>query len=229
MFEKPLTLVSLNVRGLKCNKAKPKQIKAWLGSLANPLQIVLLQEHHIGDLDSRNPVRGVEFWKGEAFWNKGIPMGRSQRLGADTAILMDKNIAPFMVDHGILDSGRAQYVTLQPPGEGSLTIINVYAPTLSTDRAHLWSKVESANLASDHYILGGDLNHQEPKEANSSNARQRTRRETSAWHAMTLRLGLSDAWVLDSFHKLSKKTFTYDNGQQGPSSVLTRIDKFLVS
>jgi endonuclease/exonuclease/phosphatase family metal-dependent hydrolase len=142
---------------------------------------------------------------------------------------MDKNIAPFMVDHGILDPGRAQYVTLQPPGEGSLTIINVYAPTLSTDRAHFWSKVESANLASDHYILGGDLNHQEPKEANSSNARQRTRRETSAWHAMTLRLGLSDAWVLDSFHKLSKKTFTYDNGQQGPSSVLTRIDKFLVS
>jgi exonuclease III len=71
--------------------------------------------------------------------------------------------------------------------------------------------------------------HQEPKEANSTNARQRTRRETSAWHAMTLRLGLSDAWVLDSFHKLSKKTFTYDNGQQGPSSVLTRIDKFLVS
>jgi hypothetical protein len=77
MFEKPLTLVSLNVRGLKCNKAKPKQIKAWLGSLANPPQIVLLQEHHIGDLDSRNPVRGVEFWKGEALWNKGIPMGRS--------------------------------------------------------------------------------------------------------------------------------------------------------
>jgi hypothetical protein len=46
---------------------------------------------------------------------------------------------------------------------------------------------------------------------------------------MTLKLGLSDAWALDSFHKLSKKTFTYDNGQQGPSSVLTRIDKFLVS
>ncbi len=135
-----------------------------------------------------------------------------------------------MVDHGILDSGRAQYITLQPPGEGSLTIINVYAPTLSTDRAHLWSKVESANLTSDHYILGGDLNHQEPKEANNStNTRQRTRRESSAWHAMTLKLGLSDAWELDSFHKLSKTTYTYDNGQQGPPSVQSRIDKFLVS
>jgi exonuclease III len=229
MFEKPLTLASLNVRGLKSNNAKPKQIKAWLGSLNNPPQIVLLQEHHLGDLETRNPARGVEFWKGEAFWNKGIPMGCSQRLGAGTAILLDKNAAPYLVDHGILVPGRAQFITLQPPGEGSLTIINVYAPTLSGDRAQLWSKVESASLASDHYILGGDLNHQEPKDANSSNARQRTRRETSAWHAMTLKLGLSDAWALDSFHKLSKKTFTYDNGQQGPSSVLTRIDKFLVS
>jgi hypothetical protein len=77
MFEKPLTIVSLNVRGMKSNKAKPKQIKAWLGSLATPPQIVLLQEHHLGDLDIRNPAKGVEFWKGETLWNKGIPMGRS--------------------------------------------------------------------------------------------------------------------------------------------------------
>jgi hypothetical protein len=46
---------------------------------------------------------------------------------------------------------------------------------------------------------------------------------------MTFRLGLSDAWELDSFHKLSKKTYTFDNGQQGPASVISRIDKFLVS
>jgi len=229
MFENPLTLVSLNVRGLKSNKAKPKLLKAWIGSLNNPPQVLLLQEHHLEDLESRNPARGVEFWKGEALWNSGIPMGRSQRIGAGTAILLDKNTAPHLVDHGTLVPGRAQFITLQPPGEGSLTIINVYAPTLSGDRAQLWSKIESVNWASDHYILGGDLNHQEPKEANFPNARQRTRRETSAWHAMTLKLGLTDAWALDSFHKLSKKSFTYDNGQRGPSSVQTRIDKFLVS
>ncbi len=46
---------------------------------------------------------------------------------------------------------------------------------------------------------------------------------------MTLKLGLSDAWELDNFHKLSKKAFTFDNGQQGSSSVVSRINKFLVS
>jgi hypothetical protein len=46
---------------------------------------------------------------------------------------------------------------------------------------------------------------------------------------MTLKYGLSDAWKLDNFHKLTKKAFTFDNGQQGSSSSLSRIDKFLVS
>jgi exonuclease III len=90
--------------------------------------------------------------------------------------------------------------------------------------------VEQANLTGDHYILGGDLNYQEPQEAiNPTNTRQRSRRESSTWHSMTLRLGLSDAWELDSFHKLSKKSYTFDNGQQGPASVISQIDKFLVS
>jgi hypothetical protein len=50
---------------------------------------------------------------------------------------VNKSIAPYIVEHGILETGRAQFISLQPPGEGTLTIINVYAPTLSTDRAQL--------------------------------------------------------------------------------------------
>jgi hypothetical protein len=62
-----------------------------------------------------------------------------------------------------------------------LTIINVYAPNLCTDRAQLWQKVSQANLIADHFILGGDLNHQEPSEPNnSSSTRQLSKRETSA-------------------------------------------------
>jgi hypothetical protein len=43
--------------------------------------------------------------------------------------------------------------------------------------------------------------------------RQMLRRKSAAWHHMTLRLGLSDAWRLDSFRKLTKKEFTFDNGR----------------
>jgi exonuclease III len=172
----------------------------------------------------------VEFWKGEALWNEGIPMGRFQRTRAGTALLVDKIVAPFIIDHSILVVGCAQFITLQPPGEGAVTIINVYAPILSTDRAQLWQKVCQANLNADHFILGGDLNQQEPAEvSNLSGSKRLSKRESSAWHLMTLKLGLSDAWELDNFHKLSKKAFTFDNGQQGSSFVMSRIDKFLVS
>jgi hypothetical protein len=36
MIEKPLTMASLNVRGLRGDSPKPKEIRAWLGSLSTP-------------------------------------------------------------------------------------------------------------------------------------------------------------------------------------------------
>jgi hypothetical protein len=35
--------------------------------------------------------------------------------------------------------------------------------------------------------------------------------------------------TLDSFRKMSKKEYTFDNGRKGQGSVVSRIDKFLVS
>ncbi len=55
------------------------------------------------------------------------------------------------------------------------------------------------------------------------------RREAASWHHMTLHYGLVDAWRLDSFHKMSKKDFTFNNGRSGTRSAVSRIDKFLVS
>jgi hypothetical protein len=46
---------------------------------------------------------------------------------------------------------------------------------------------------------------------------------------MTLRNGLTDAWRLDSFQRLSNKEFTYDNGRIGATSAISRINKFMVS
>jgi hypothetical protein len=34
---------------------------------------------------------------------------------------------------------------------------------------------------------------------------------------------------MDSFRKLSKKEYTYDNGRTGATSAVSRIDKFMVS
>jgi hypothetical protein len=46
---------------------------------------------------------------------------------------------------------------------------------------------------------------------------------------MTLRYGLADAWGFDSFRKMSKKSFTFDNGRSRHQAAVSRIDKFMVS
>jgi hypothetical protein len=46
---------------------------------------------------------------------------------------------------------------------------------------------------------------------------------------MMLRYGLTDTWRQDSFRKLTKKEFTFDNGRAGATSAVSRIDKFMIS
>jgi hypothetical protein len=58
MIEKPLTLVSLNIRGLRGGTAKPKEIRARLAALQTPPQILLIQEHHIGKDETKTPPKG---------------------------------------------------------------------------------------------------------------------------------------------------------------------------
>jgi exonuclease III len=229
MIEKPLSLVSLNVRGLGRASAKPKEIKAWLASLQAPPQISLIQEHHIRKDDNQHPAKGkgLEFWRGSSFWNHGIPLGRSQRIRAGTTILIDRATTLLIKDHGILVDGKVQFVTLHSPDNGLLTIINVYASQTSTERALLWNRIVQADFISDHIILGGDFNHFD--QGNTLGSRRMHRREVVAWHQMTLRYGLTDAWFLDSFHKQSEKEFTFDNRRTGRQSAVSRIDKFMVS
>jgi hypothetical protein len=112
MFEKTLTLTSLNVRGLGSKSPKPKAIKIWLASLPSPPQILLIQEHHLGIEGTRSTRKGLEYWKGGAFWNLGIQMGPTQRMSARTAILVERKTAPLVVDSGILMEGRAQFIKL---------------------------------------------------------------------------------------------------------------------
>jgi len=230
MSEQPLTIVSLNVRGLGKDSAKQKLIKTWLSSLQNPPQILLIQEHHLDKQGVTNSTKGLEFWQGKAFWNSGIPMGTSQRISAGTAILVDRTTTPLIKKDGILVEGRAQYVTLHLPDSFELSIINTYAPRTSRDRAPLWKKISKVNLSAEHVILRGDFNHlEEEGTRGQAGERRMHRREAATWHHLTLQYGLIDAWTLDSFRKMSKKEYTFDNGRKGQGSVVSRIDKFLVS
>jgi exonuclease III len=230
MFEKTLTLTSLNVRGLGSKSPKPKAIKIWLTSLPSPPQILLIQEHHLGIEGTRSTGKGLEYWKGGAFWNPRIQMGPTQRMSDGTAILVERKTAPLVVDSEILMEGRAQFIKLQVAGNGMFTIVNMYATQTSKNRALLWKTISKAELDSDNTIIGGDFNHQEETSRRGiADGRQMHRREATSWHHMTLQYGLTDAWCSDSFRKMSKKAFTFDNGRLGANSMISRIDKFMVS
>ncbi len=80
----------------------------------------------------------------------------------------------------------------------------------------MWKKISEANLTADHVIIGRDFNHLEEEEARSKAGERRMhRREVASWHHLTLQHGLIDAWTLDSFRKMSKKEYTFDNGRKG--------------
>jgi hypothetical protein len=64
-------------------------------------------------------------------------MGSSQRTKVGTTILVDRMIALLIMENGILSDARAQYITLHLPDNSLQTIINVYAPRSSKDRAPL--------------------------------------------------------------------------------------------
>jgi hypothetical protein len=72
MTEKALTLASLNVKGLRGNSTKPKEIKVWLASLPTPPQIILFEEHHLGK-ESRPPQRASNSGKGTPSGMKAYP------------------------------------------------------------------------------------------------------------------------------------------------------------
>jgi hypothetical protein len=59
--------------------------------------------------------------------------------------------------------------------------------------------------------------------------RRMHKREAASWHQMTIQYGLSDAWVSDSFRKMSKKAYTFDNGRSGFGAAVSRIDKYMIS
>jgi len=157
-------------------------------------------------------------------------MGTSQRTSAGTAILVDRMTTPLVKEDKILVEGRVQYVTFNLPNNSELIIINTYASRMSRSRAPLWKRISEANFTADHTIIGGDFNHfEEMGTRGTVEQKGMHRRKSTAWHQLTLQYSLTDAWTLDSYRKMSKKEFMYDNGRKGQGSAVSRIDKFLVS
>jgi hypothetical protein len=123
---------------------------------------------------------------------------------------------PLIKEDKILTEGKVQYITLHLLDNSVLTIVNTYASRTSRSRAPLWKRISEANFTADHTIIGRDFNHlEETGTRGTTRQRRMHRRESSTWHQLTLQYGLTNAWTLNSYKKMSKKEFTFDNGRKG--------------
>jgi hypothetical protein len=126
--------------------------------------------------------------------------------------------------------GRVQFIKLQVADNDTLTTVNIYAARVSRDKVLLWKAISRAKFDSNHTIVGGDFNHlEETSRKGTAGERQMHRREVASWHHMILQYRLSNTWCLDSFRKMSKKAYTFDNGRFGASFAVSRINKFMIS
>jgi hypothetical protein len=66
------------------------------------------------------------------------------------------------------------------PDINELTIINVYVPKSSKDRAPLWKRVSEADFVADHIILGSDFNHLEKVDSRGLAMERRMYRKEAA-------------------------------------------------
>jgi hypothetical protein len=91
-------------------------------------------------------------------------MGHSQRLNVGTSILVDKSLTPQITSNDTLLEGRAQFITLEFPDNGNLSIVNIYATRTLNERVLMWKQLSEANFNIALVIIGGDFNHLEEME-----------------------------------------------------------------
>jgi hypothetical protein len=187
MNRKAITITSLNVKSLGKKSPKQKEIKTWVTSLATPPQILLLHEHDLGEAKCFTSTKGIEFLKGDSFWNHDIPMGCSQRLSTGTCILVDKSFAPQITSNGILLEGRVQFITFEFPNNGNITIVNIYVAHTSNEWALMWKRLSEASFNINHVIIGDDFNHlEETDQRGKVGEHLMLRRKATSWHHMML-------------------------------------------
>jgi len=94
----------------------------------------------------------------------------------------------------------------------------------------MWKRLNETKFNTSHVIIGGNFNHlEETDQRGKSGEGFMMNKEVAFWHHMTFQYGLADTWKLDNFPKMSKKEYTFDNGRSGMRSVVSHIDKFIVS
>lgn len=209
-MDKVFSVATLNIRGAGVGtkgSAKQVHIRRIFECMRTQPQVIVLQEHWLDEERCKKKARSFPYANGYRAWNPGIFNSQgSGRCRAGTGILLAKQLAPLVCGEGIVVPGRAQYITLQGEGNKTVTILAIYAPSSSMERAALWQKLVAENILGDHYMMLGDFNFVEVESDRAGSNRYCTkpnRREQASWSRLLNHLGLEDTWNSDTVRKES--------------------------
>ena len=141
---------SLNVRGLR-NKVKRRQLFQWLKKYhSGKNYFIFLQETH-------STIKDEKLWQSD--WGSKIVFGHGTSKSCGVAILFPMK---FNYDEITIHMSNNRKVCIELSNEeGSLALLNVYAPTQDNAKAHadfIASLRHDIDLCSAQLVIGGDFN-----------------------------------------------------------------------
>ena len=141
---------SLNVRGLR-NKVKRRQLFQWLKKYhSGKNYFIFLQETH-------STIKDEKLWQSD--WGSKIVFGHGTSKSCGVAILFPMK---FNYDEITIHMSNNRKVCIELSNEeGSLALLNVYAPTQDNAKAHadfIASLRHDMDLCSAQLVIGGDFN-----------------------------------------------------------------------
>jgi len=100
-------------------------------SLHLPIEVILLQKHHMGLQDCLKKTNKLDFRRGINFWSDALYLLDNNRFKACTKIIVFVRIAPLVKQHEILIPNQVQFVTFKLSPLVKIGIICIYVHKIS--------------------------------------------------------------------------------------------------
>lgn len=157
----PLVCVTYNIRSLDLGKhgaRKRCDIRNFMKNADPKLDLILLQEIHMGIRDYIASISQLQFKGGKEFWNEARYSANSGKYTRRTGFLVAKRLIPFIESHGVLLSSRVQFITFRFLASITIGVVNLYGYNQPLARTQMWNSLAQTTLPQAEWLWGGDWN-----------------------------------------------------------------------
>lgn len=137
---------------------KRRETKEFLQKTIPRPDVALIQEHKFSSEECIRNMQHLGFKNGTSLWSEAKYSTAKDSFKGGVGILLSSRAASLVCEHGIIEPGRAQFVTIQWTSAIKIGIINIYAYNFTGSRARQWNKIRHFGLPNAHWIMAGDFN-----------------------------------------------------------------------